>query len=636
MKFFKTLPLIMTIMLLPGVVVAADAPSKETTRERVNLKLDNIKIEDFITMVGKVVNKNILLSQPIPGTVNFISTSPIYKDELMDILIAVLEKKGFTIVQSGSFYTVERSNTAVKNNLPIGTKEKSLMKTEFIQVTSENVDILAAKVRQFLSEGGKLLTMKETNTMIVSDYPANIGIIQKVVDKIEAQYEENAQVAFVALENAKASRVQPQLLKIGQTLINQKVDSNKVDIIADDASNSIIILASQENIDRLKPMVSKLDAKDTGADQRLTILPLENSEAKNVVTSLQTLLDKKKYVNEANKPTVSVYEELNAIVVSAVESDIEDIKGMIKILDIEKPQVFVKARIIEISKSMGDQIGMRYGLAGGALTSSGLLSFAANLGGSSVVLPAGLNLDTSAKFDQGIVLGATIDFLAGNGAAHSLSEPTLLCVNNQESTIYVGQTQSIVTSTVQGNQSTDLARNTVSREDIGLTLKIKPRLSSGNKVTLVANAKLEDVIPGSTPGYVNTSKREVSTTAIVQNGESVIIGGLISDKDRESNTGIPLLKDIPYLGALFGYTETSKEEINLVIILTPYIVRNNEDLPRVRKLMQQLDEVQRDYETLLGKKLDERLDEIKAEEKAKEPEVKAKSNAMDAISPSGR
>ena len=164
--------------------------------------------------------------------------------------------------------------------------------------------------------------------MIVSDYPANIGIIQKVVDKIEAQYEENAQVAFVTLENAKASRVQPQLLKIGQTLINQKVDSNKVDIIADDASNSIIILASQENIDRLKPMVSKLDAKDTGADQRLTILPLENSEAKNVVTSLQTLLDKKKYVNEANKPTVSVYEELNAIVVSAVESDIEDIKDI--------------------------------------------------------------------------------------------------------------------------------------------------------------------------------------------------------------------------------------------------------------------------------------------------------------------
>ncbi|MBN2895256.1 MAG: hypothetical protein JXK05_05120 [Campylobacterales bacterium] len=634
MKFFNA-AFLAAALLVSGVYATADEP-KPTQRERVNLKLDNIKIEDFIAMVGKVVNKNILLSQPIPGTVNFISTSPIYKDELMNILIAVLEKKGFTLVQSGSFYTVERSNTAVKSNLPIGTKEKSLMKTEFIQVTSENVDILAAKVRQFLSEGGKLLTMKETNTMIVSDYPANIAIIQKVTDKIEAQYAENAQVDFVTLKNAKASRIQPQLLKIAQTLINQKVESNKVDIIADDASNAIIVLASRENIEMLKPIVDRLDAKDDSSDQRLTILPLENSEAKNVVASLQTILDKKKYVNEASKPTVSVYEELNALVISATETDIEDIKKMVEVLDIEKPQVFVRARIIEISKSKGDQIGARYGLAGGALTSSGLLSFAANLGGSSVVLPQGLNLDTSAKFSEGIVFGATIDFLAGNGAAHSLSEPTLLCVNNQESTIYVGQTQSIVTSTVQGNQSTDLARNTVSREDIGLTLKIKPRLSSGDKVTLVANAKLEDVIPGSTPGYVNTSKREVTTTAIVQDGESVIIGGLLSDKERDSNTGIPLLKDIPVLGALFGYTDTSKEEINLVIILTPYIVRNNEDLPRVRKLMQQLDEIQNEYEKLLGRKLDERLQEIQKEEGAQAPDAKSSApSAMEMISPSG-
>jgi len=634
MKFFK---IIIAVALLNTSVVVpylSAAQHSETQRERVNLKLQNIKIEDFIKMVGKVVDKNILLSQPIPGTVNFISSSPVYKDELMDILLAVLSKKGFTIVQNGSFYTVERANTAVKRNLPVDSKGKDLMKTEFIQVENENVDIIAAKVRQFLSEGGKLLTIKETNTMIVSDYPDNIGIIRKVVSKIVSQREINTQVEFVALENAKASRISAQLQKIGQSLINQKVQSNKVEILSDDASNSIIILASQKNIEILRPLVKRLDAKDTSSDQRLTILPLENSEAKNVVTSLQAILDKKKYLKETDKPMVSVYEELNAIVVSATEADIEDIKGMIKILDVEKPQVFVKARIIEISDTKGEQIGMKYGLAGGALTSSGLFSFAANLGGSSVVLPDGLNLDTSAKFSEGIVFGATIDFLAGNGAAHSLSEPTLLCVNNQESTIYVGQTQSIVTSTVQGNQSTDLARNTVSREDIGLTLKIKPRLSSGDKVTLIANTKLEDIIPGSTPGYVNTSKREVETTAIVQNGESVIIGGLISDKERKTNSGIPLLREIPYLGALFGSTQTAKEEINLVIILTPYIVRTNEDLPRVRKLMNRLDEVQRDYETLLGRKLDERLENMKKQEAVSKPTNP--TNPMDVVSPTGR
>jgi general secretion pathway protein D len=632
MKFFNHFSnaILIGMLLLSFSALHASEPQ---VRERVNLKLENIKIEDFIKMVGKVVDKNILLSQPIPGTVNFVSSSPIYKDELMDILLTVLSKKGFTIVQNGSFFTVERANTAVKRNLPIGSDEKNLMKTEFIQVDNENVDIIAAKVRQFLSEGGKLLTIKETNTMIVSDFPDNISIIEKVVRKVESQREINTQVEFVTLKNAKASRISAQLQKIGQSLINQKVEANKVEILSDDASNSIIILASENNIETLRPIVAKLDAKDTSADQRLTILPLENSEAKNVVTSLQTILDKKKYAKETDKPMVSVYEELNAIVVSATEADIEDIKGMIKVLDVEKPQVFVKARIIEISNTESDQIGLRYGLSGGAITSSGLLSFAANLGGASMVLPTGLNLDTSTKYSEGIVFGATLDFLAGNGAAQSLSEPTLLCVNNQESIIYVGQTQSIVTSTVQGNQSTDLARNTVSREDIGLTLKIKPRLSSGDKVTLIANTKLEDVLPGSQAGYVNTSKREVTTTAIVQNGESVIIGGLISDKERKSNSGIPLLREIPYLGALFGYTETTKEEINLVIILTPYIVRNNEDLPRVRKLMKQLDEVQKNYELLLGRKLDERLQEIEAK-KAKDAPAQ-KQDALEMVSPSG-
>ena len=627
MKFFKSA--IMTLLII--AMGAFVSPLGASEREQVNLNLQNIKIDDFVKMVGKAVNKNILLSQPIPGTINFISSTPIYKDELMDILISVLGKKGFTIVKSGSFYTVERANTAVKSNLPVGGNEQHLMRTEFLQVDNENVDIMAAKVRQFLSEGGKLLTMKETNTMIVSDYPANIRVIRKVVNKIEKQSEISAEVEFVSLKNAKASRISAQLLKIAQALINQKVESNKVDILSDDASNAIIILSSKENIEKLRPMVLKLDAKDTSSDQRITILPLENSEAKNVVTSLQAILDKKKYAKETDKPMVSAYEELNAIVVSATEADIEDIKDMIKILDIEKPQVFVKARIIEISNTKSSQIGAQYGLDGGALTSSGLFSFATNLGGSSLVLPSGLNLDTSAKYSEGILMGATIDFLAGHGAAHSLSEPTLLCVNNQESTIYVGQTQSIVTSTVQGNQSTDLARNTVSREDIGLTLKIKPRLSSGDKVSLIANTKLEDVLPGSTVGYVNTSKREVTTTAIVQDGESVIIGGLISNKERESNSGIPLLREIPYLGALFGTTATDKEEINLVIILTPYIVRNNEDLPRVRKLMSQLDEVQRSYEDLLGRKLDERLEEMKAQEAA-ENNV-SQPSGMDLISP---
>jgi len=605
--------LLTSTLLLTPIASAKESGVNTTKRERVNLKIQDTKIEDFIKMVGKVVGKNILLAQKIPGTVNFVSSSPIYKDELMDILLAVIGKKGFTLVEDGSFLRVERANTAVKRNLPIGNGHKSLMHTEFIDVQNENVDIIAAKVRQFLSEGGKLLTVKESNTMIISDFAKNITIIKNVVSELEEAQSELRHVEFIELTNAKASRIATILQNIAKNTINQKVVTNKLDIASDDASNSIIIMGSRDNVDKITPFIPKLDIKDGSYSQRLTIIPLENSEAVNVVTSITKLLEKKKYIKETDKPMVSAYEELNALIVSATEADIKDIKEMVSILDVEKPQVFVRARIIEIAKNASDSIGVKYGLAGGTATENGLFTFSANMGGSPIAFDTSSFGIAAPTADAGIAFGAAIDFLSSNGAARALSEPTLLCVNNQESTIYVGKTESIVSSTVQGNQSTDLARNTFQRQDIGLTLKIKPRLSSGNKVTLVTSVKQEDISSSAVPGLPSTIKREVTTTAIVQNGESVIIGGLISDKKRDEEQGIPGLRHIPWLGQLFSWNGETTEEINLVIILTPYIVRSTEDLTHLRKLLYKLDKVQGDYEILLERKLDQRIEEMEKE-----------------------
>ncbi len=610
MKFMSKLVIVsvLTLLVLEPAVMA-----KTQQRERVNLELQDVKIEDFIKMVGKVVGKNILLSQPIPGTLNFVSSTPIYKDELMDILISVLSKKGFTIIRDGSFLKIERANTAVKKNLPVGYTKDSLMRTEFITVANENVDVIAAKVRQFLSEGGKLLTVKETNSMIVSDYPDNIAILKKVIRKVEAKTQKGKTVEFMVLKNAKASRIATSVASIAKNIINQKVASNKVDVLSDDATNSIIIMASQKNIAILRPIVERLDAKDDASIQRITVLPLENSEAVNVVKSLTAILEKKKYAKESEKPMVSAYEELNAIVVSATEADINDIKEMIKILDIEKPQVFVRARIIELNKNMSEQIGMKYGLMGGSATTSGLFTFAANLGGPALAVDLGkLGIKTT-QLSSGIAFGATIDFLSGEGAAHTLSEPTLLCVNNQESSIYVGRTESILTSSAQGNQTTDIARNTYARQDIGLTLKIKPRLSSGEKVTLITTTKLEDIAPGSAAGMPSTTKREVITTAIVNNGESVIIGGLIQNQNKTEESGIPGLRSLPWVGQLFRWNSDSENQINLVIILTPYIVRSNSDMVELRKTLSKLDRIQDDYRIFLEKKLQERAQMINDE-----------------------
>jgi len=639
MKFFNRLILVLAIGFTYPLFAstAGDNAKGRQIREQVKLNLTNVPIDDFIKMVSKIIHKNILITQKIPGTINFISTTPIYKDEIMSILIAVLNQKGYTVVKDGNYLRITRMSKAVKEALPIGVKDKYLMSTAFIKVDRFPVDSIAAKIRIFLSPAGKLITLKESNVIIVSDYPKNIEVIQRIIKTIQNQKNTEVITKFVPLKNAKASKVTSQLKNIVQTILDTKIMKNKVSIMEEDATNSVIVIASSENLKKILPIIKKLDAADNASTQKLAVFRLENSEAADIVKSLREILAKKKYAKESDKPMISSYEALNAVIVSARGEDIKNIREMIKVLDIQKPQVYVKAKIVEISNSQTKKLGMKYGLSGGSSTDNGFFSFAANLGGSTIALDQSIaSLIKEKEVTSGIALGATIDFLAGNGAAKILSEPSILCINNKESSIYVGKTQSVLQSSVQGNQTTDLARNTYKREDIGLTLKVKPRLSSGNQVTLNVGAVLEDIVDSSIPGLPTTTKREVNTMAIVKNGESVIIGGLIKQKDSKSTSKIPGLGDIPYVGNLFKSTSHSTDQINLVIILTPYIVKHSEDLKRLKTLMRKLSIIEDRYESLLSKELEKRASasDKKSTKKNGKSHEKKSADPLEIITPS--
>ncbi len=574
-----------------------------TSHEVVNIKFNNLKIEDFIKMVAKIIHKNILLTTPIPGYVKFVSSAPVYKDEVFNLLIDVLDAKGFTLVEDGNYLKVVRSSRAVKEGLDFVSKTPGVMRTTIIKIKNANVDIVAAKIRQFLSIGGKIITLRDTNSMVVADYPKNLRIIKKIVSFIDQDPSSKMKIQFIELKYAKASRIIGQVSKMAKATINQKIPTNKIEILSDDATNSIIIIASQENINKLLPYIKKLDAKDLAGEQQIAVIPLENAEAKDMVKTLTDLLAKKKYPKEADKPTISVDEEMNSLIVSARGEDIEMIRKMVKMLDRERPQVYIMAKIVEISESKARQLGLKYGLEGGKVTSNALFTAAMNLGGSSIVSGA-INslLKMPENITEGVALGAFIDFLSSEGAAEVLSEPSLLCINNKDSSIYVGKTESVLVSSVQGNSTTDLARNTYKRQDIGLTLKIKPRISSGDKVTIKTSLVQEDTAGGQ-PGLPITTKRQVETTAIVNNGESVILGGLIKAKYDDKETKVPFLGDIPIAGNLFKDKQKIRDKVNLVVILTPFIIKNSEDMKALKRHLYRLNRLEERYYDILIHKL---------------------------------
>ena len=594
-------------------------------RERVNVNFSNLAIKDFIKLISKITNKNILINNKINGTVDFVSTSPIYDDELIGILVSVLESKGYTLMKDGSIYQIFRSTEAAKHNAKVVTSGKrlygSLMVTQIMDVKGENVDIVAAKVRYLISKTAKLMTMKESNTLIITDYPKNIETIKKVIKGIAKN--NKAVVKIVYVKNTEAKKLQIRLVDIAKSIFNQKIASQVTKIILDDNINGLIIVGKEKNVAIVEKLAKKLDVKFK-ANKRVQIFELKNSDAKSVLASLNAIVAKQIFSNPSLKPNISASEEINSIIIVGEPVIVKGLKIIIDELDKEKFQVYVQAKIIEINKNDSSSIGVKYGFSAGDVTSSGLYAMSANFGSSALTTQTSAAVlkslgDIGSAASGALALGATLDFLEENGASKSISNPSLLCVNNKESSIYVGKTISISTGTVTTSAGLNGVTSSFKREDVGLTLKIKPRVSSGEKVTLDVEAILENVLDdgsNNATGQPVTSKQEVKTQAILRHGESIIIGGLVKSYSRETVSKIPLLGDIPWIGEyLFSSKSTTEEQDSLVVILTPYVIGNSEDLSKLQKNLGLLERVQKDYNKEVFKHLEENAKKKKDEEK---------------------
>ncbi|MDP3302454.1 MAG: secretin N-terminal domain-containing protein [Sulfuricurvum sp.] len=513
-------------ILLISISLTALLAAAPVKNDKVSLAIDGMGITDLIKLVAAATHRNIFIGEEIPGTISYAGNKPISKKDLFTILQSTLDSKGYTLIDMGGGYlSVVKTTDATQMNLPFMEKSDiPQMQTHIFTFHFSTAETMGAKIKHFTSKNSKITSSKESNSVIVTDFPENIATIEKA-------------------------------MKI-------------------------------------------LDTRDETIANTTYVIPLKNADAKLLVTTLNTILAKMTLMPGQQPPSITSDDSTNSLIVITSDELFKSLEATIHELDHDRQQVYVRAKIIEISDNKSQEVGIKYGLSGGAVGSSGMFSFDSRLGDNST--PA-INLGESLPLSMfsvptikaGIALGANISLLNSNGAANILSEPSILCIDNQESSIYVGKTESISSGVTQG-VGTGITQN-YTRQDIGLTLKIKPRLSNDNKVLLGVTAKLEDIQPNSIADRPSTTKREVLTSAIVNNGESVIIGGLIREKIDETNTKVPFFGDIPVFGNLFKNKATSRDKINLVIILTPYIIEKSGDLNTLRAQLTELDAIQERY-----------------------------------------
>ena len=633
-----------------GLILAL---SVEAHAEKVDVNFRNLSISDFIKMVGKITGKNILIDGEVKGKINFVSNTPIEKSELIPLANAILETKKMTLVNKGSYYQVVKSATAAGEGLPVTsniTSNSATMSTVVFQLSNVNSAVIRTKIKPLLHKSAKVVSFKKNNLLAITAYPNTLKSIKKLIDKIENKQSKQSKVVY--LQNARVKDVYPNIQSMAKALFPQDIVSEKVDVMQNANGNSIILVGKRSNVARLEKYIQQLDLPGGSDSQKMHVIPLMNSnveEMEKILSKIVPQLTGTGSVSSAGVPSRAVGGaagapagpssigngkpapkaviasdiERNSLIVLANDDQYQNILETVKLLDVEKSQVFIQAKIVEVNTNLAENIGIKYGFNGGAITANGLFSLAGNAGAPALALSSSLlgflnnqttqfdnngNAFTSnsrafefGKISKVFALGAQLDLLKQNGAAQILSKPSVLSTNNKEASIYVGRTQSILTQSQQSTQGSSNVLNNYSREDIGITLKVKPRLSSNNKVSLEIETTIEDIVPGSgaTADRPTTTKRSVKTNAIVNHAETIILGGLIKSADGKSQTKIPILGDIPIIGRLFTSNGDSGSKVNVVIYITPYILKKSADLTTLRVHLDELESIQQQYNKIV-------------------------------------
>ncbi|SKB75905.1 type II secretion system protein GspD [Malaciobacter marinus] len=396
-----------------------------------------------------------------------------------------------------------------------------------------------------------------------------IKVSSKILDKnILVKTDIKGKVDFISVKPISKK----QLLKV----LKNSLESFGYELIDKD---SFFIIKEKKQEKKQKKIEHKVITK---------VIALKNIQ----VEQLKKILQNFKTINKYEKLFISSDTESNSLILIGKVQIIQNIETLVKKLDKDEPQIFLKAKIVELNSNLVNKVGLKYGLLSGKTSNSGIFTIASNLNSNQAVdfdiSSIGLSIPT---LKSSISLGATLSLLHQNYALKIVSEPSILCINNKKSTIYVGQSISLQTSsttTSGGNTSYSFER-----KDVGLKLEVKPRLKADdNKVRLYINTILEGVKNSTTNNQPDTTKKSVSTFAVVSNGESIILGGLVENRNENLNDEVPYFSSLPVIGNLFKHKNSSSKQSNLVIVITPYIIPKNKDITFIREELAKLEKLE--------------------------------------------
>lgn len=578
-------------------------------------------IQEFINIVGRNLNKTIIVDPSIRGKIDVRSYDVLSEEQYYKFFLNVLEVYGFAVVEmDNNILKVIKAKDAKTSAIPVVGDHSSItgdaVITRVVAVKNVSVRDLSPILRQLNDNAGagNVVHYDPANIILLTGRASVVNRLADIIKRVDQAGDKEVEV--IELNNASATemvRIVDALNKSGDAKNTPELLQPK--LVADERTNSILLSGEPKVRERLKKLIKQLDVEmATKGNNR--VVYLRYAKAEDLVKVLDGVSENLQAEKQTKSPTgqssskgsvmITADPGTNSLVLTAPPDIMRALEDVISQLDIRRAQVQVEALIVELAEGEGIDLGVQY-----ANTETGSMVQYGNANAKIGAVAVGLkeaesqegtyitnpstgevirkNPDTKGDYSSlasalSGVNGAALSIVKGDWAAlvsavatdsnsNILSSPSITVMDNTEASFIVGEEVPVITGSTAGADN-DNPFQTVDRKEVGIKLKVTPQINEGDSIQMKIEQEVSNVLGANGAVDVRFAKRQISTTVMVEDGQMIVLGGLISEETQESKSKIPWLGDIPYLGVLFSYTNSSKQKRNLMVFIKPTIIRN--------------------------------------------------------------
>ncbi|WP_407505427.1 type II secretion system secretin GspD [Vibrio parahaemolyticus] len=578
-------------------------------------------IQEFINIVGRNLEKTIIVDPSVRGKIDVRSYDVLNEEQYYSFFLNVLEVYGYAVVEmDNGVLKVIKAKDSKTSAIPVmgdGSAKGDSVITRVVAVRNVSVRELSPLLRQLIDNAGagNVVHYDPANIILITGRAAVVNRLAEIIKRVDQAGDK--EIELVELRNASAAEMVRIVEALNKTT-NQKSTPEFLEpkIVADERTNSILISGDPKVRARLKRLIRQLDVEmATKGNNR--VVYLKYAKAEDLVDVLKGVSDNLQAEKQAGQKgassaqrgdvVIAAHEATNSLVLTAPPDIMMALQDVISQLDIRRAQVLIEALIVEMSEGDGINLGVQWGsLETGAVIQYG--NAGAPIGKVMVGLEEAKDVTKTESYwnsdtnkwenrqytEEGdystlasalggvngaamsIVMGdwtALVSAVASDSNSNILSSPSITVMDNGEASFIVGEEVPVITGSTAGSNN-DNPFQTVDRKEVGIKLKVVPQINEGDSVQLNIEQEVSNVLGANGAVDVRFAKRQLNTSVMIQDGQMLVLGGLVDERALESESKVPLLGDIPVLGHLFKSTSTQTQKRNLMVFIKPTIIRD--------------------------------------------------------------